>query len=73
MNSRLNPSEHPVGTRVLMTCPQFARLTEATVLEWTPGGHVKVRWELSGYDGWIEKDRIEKHPIIEVLKAKSRT
>lgn len=63
----LNPSDHPVGTKVLMTCPQFALLTEAEVLRWSELGHAKVRWVLSNLDGWISCDRLTKHPITEVL------
>lgn len=63
----LNPNDHPVSTRLLMTDPTWGMLAEAVVLEWTIGGNVKLHWPLSGCDTWFNAGRIANHPIVELL------
>lgn len=65
--TRLNPEQHPAGTRLLFRSLGYP-ITEVTVVEWSPGGRVKLRE--SGVESWDDLEDVRRSEVLEVLPGR---
>lgn len=74
---RLNPKDHPVGSRVLVTTIPYAMYStlpgdiaqEAYVEEWATEGHVKLRLPLhNNLIFWLLAPKVENSHVLSILK-----
>jgi len=70
---KLNLKKHPEGTRFIALTSSWTsdedRPFEATVLEWSPKGRVKLQYE-SGNKTWLDANSRDRLVVVEVLPAK---
>jgi len=59
-------TQEMVGKRILFRRKPVSFYVEATVLELTPGGRVKIRYAGGGADRWFDNDGYEVD-VVEVL------
>jgi len=68
MSNRLNPQDHPSGTRfVHCTVMSTRTLLEATVVEWSPAGLVCIRRPHSSLPQWLADTDRDLMDVVEIL------
>lgn len=68
MATRLNPQDHPSGTRFIYCTAMSTRtLLEATVIEWSPAGLVCVRYPHNDTSQWVSNTDRDLMDVVEVL------
>jgi hypothetical protein len=67
---KLKQGANPVDHRYLLRDGPYSPVSEGVLVEWSKGGHAKVKWSATGISVWILSENLPE--VVEDLGHTSR-